>query len=220
MIECSNEIIFKKKKRRKKRNRFFAIFLLFFVLLNLYICYIITPLIARISIDYAKNCLTTSINDSILNSFIGGIKYSDLILVEKNSQGNVSLMTVNSVNANKLSKEISIRVEDDIKSKLKLGTPIPLGAFLGIPILSGYGRTVNLKSISVTFVESDFSSTFNSVGINNTIHSIYSVVSCTIKLDYPYFHKEETCVAKVLISECVLIGEIPEIYLNGRLFGI
>lgn len=220
MIDCSDEIIFKKRYKRRKKRKILFVFLLFFISISLYWCFIVTPFLARISIDYAKNCLTTAVNESVLNSLKGGVNYSDLVSVEKNIDGDVSLMTVNSVNVNKLSREISISVENGLKKKFNKGTPIPFGAFSGIGILAGYGKKINVKSISLSYVESDFSSDFMSVGINHTLHTIYVVVSTSVKINYPFYHKETSCISNVLISECVIVGKIPEIYLNGRLFGI
>ncbi len=220
MIDCSNEIIFKEKKRKKKRRKIVTLFLVFLLITNVYTAFVITPFCVDFSLDYANNLLTTSINESVLNSFAFNVEYADLVTIEKNASGDVSIMTVNSVNVNKLSREISILVEDKLGEKLEKGTPIPLGAFSGIPLLAGYGKKIYVKSVSVSYVDSDFSSTFESVGINHTMHSIYSIISCTVKIDYPFYHNESVCSSRILISECVLVGEIPEIYLNGRLFGI
>ena len=92
-------------------------------------------------------------------------------------------------------------------------------AFTGIDLLSGIGQRVYFKTINVTSVICQFNSTFNSVGINQTLHSIYIDVICEVNMNIPLSSIKKTCTTQVLISEAVLVGKVPEIYLNGKIFG-
>ena len=95
---------------------------------------------------------------------------------------------------------------------------IPILAFLGIEILSGYGKEVNFKAIAINDVSCNFSSNFTSVGINQSLHSIYVEIDSTVKISMPFNSRQEKFSTKILIAETVLVGKVPEIYLNGKLF--
>ena len=87
-------------------------------------------------------------------------------------------------------------------------------AFSGVDFLSGYGKKINIKTLAVTSVDCDFYSEFNSVGINQTIHSIFVNVKCEIEVfNFPKKTVKEF-ETKVLICQSVLVGKVPEIYLN------
>ena len=64
----------------------------------------------------------------------------------------------------------------------------------------------------------DFSSKFTAVGINQTLHSIYVDVISEIDLNVPFNNHKVECKTSVLISETVLIGKVPDIYLKEGLF--
>jgi hypothetical protein len=80
------------------------------------------------------------------------------------------------------------------------------------------GTAVNYRALSIVSVESNFTSTFQSVGINQTLHSIYVSVICNINVHFPLYVKNQSTLTKILISEAVLVGKVPDVYLNGGLF--
>ena len=102
--------------------------------------------------------------------------------------------------------------------RISKGIPIPILTFLGFNILSGYGKEINLKTLSITSVTSEFKSNFLSVGINQTLHSIYLNIRTKAVLQMPFNKREEICENSILICENVIIGKVPDIYLGGKLF--
>ena len=222
MIECSNDYIWYKKKRchRKKFKRWLSIFIVVSLFLGVFLYYknIVCDLIFKICTDYAYSYNTEAVNDAVLQSLLDETKYSELISVEKNNAGDVVLMTANSHKINLINKEVCETTAKVLKKKLQNGIPVPILAFSGIDILSGYGNNVYIKTISISSVTSEFDSNFNSIGINQTLHSIYINVLSEVKIEIPLKTYQTTLKTSVLISETVLVGKVPEIYLNGKLF--
>ena len=221
MIECSEENIYYKKRRKKTFGRFFSVFLFFIILsgIFLYFKYIISDQIIKICRSYSYSYSTEAVNDAVINSLADKVKYSDLITVDKNSAGEIVLISTNSYKINEINRDITEKSEKYLKERLNNGVPIPLLAFTGIDIISGYGLIINYKSISISSVKCGFESTFSSVGINQTLHSIYLSVDCVLDVMFPLRNSKEKCSVKVLISESVIVGKVPEIYLNGNIFG-
>ena len=122
--------------------------------------------------------------------------------------------STDTLKVNEINKKVALNVEKTIGEKVKMGIDLPILAFTGIKFLSGYGFTVNLKAITITSVECDFSDTFVSAGINQTMHSLYLTVKTTAALDIPLNRRTENCITKVLLGEAVIVGKVPEIYLN------
>ncbi len=221
MIECSsNRIWYKKNRKKRNRSKFLFVFLTLTIIIGVFCYYkfIIVENIYKICSDYAYSYSTEAVNKTIIKSANNNVNYDELITIEKNAQGDIVLISANSYKINSLSREISDKTQSNIKNSLKNGIPIPIMAFSGINILSGYGKNVNFKSIYVTSVDCNFLSNFSSVGINQTLHSIYINVLIKVNLELPFSSKIQDCSTNVLITETVLIGKVPEIYFNGRLF--
>ncbi len=221
MIECTNKKIYKNKKYHKGRiKRFKVFFLLFIILFFLYFYYknAVLKQISEISFKYAEAYSVESINQSTLISLADRINYSDLIAVEKNQSGDIVMISADTYKVNYINKSIASNCEKLLNDKLKKGIPIPIMAFSGVTFLSGYGSAINFKSINISSVNSNFTSQFESVGINQTKHSIAVTVTCKVTVFAPFYKKEQDFSSNLLVCETVLVGKVPEIYLNGKIF--
>lgn len=220
MIECTKNYIWYKKRKKKKFKRFFSLFLVLIVLFSIYLYYnkVICKQIFNICSDYSYSVSSESVNSAVLMSLDNSVEYSDLILIEKNSAGDIVYMSTNSLKVNKINRSVASSTSMLIKNKLSKGVKIPFFAFTGITFLSGYGKDVNVKIINNVSSICNFSSKFTSVGINQTLHSLYADVISKIKISVPFNNKTIECKTSVLISETVLVGKVPDIYLKGGLF--
>lgn len=219
MIDCSNEYIYYKKKRfnKKKGLAFLFVILVFIFLLSFY-NFIITPQLCDICNDYAYYLCVESVNDAVMVSLNNSTDYSELISIEKNNSGEIIMISSNSHKINLLSRNIEKLALERLKAELKKGVEIPFWAFSGIKILSGYGKQIQFNYLSISSVRCNFVSEFKSVGINQTLHSIYVSVESNVNLELPLSKRKIANETSVLIAETVLVGKIPEIYLNGNLF--
>lgn len=220
MIEIYAENIWYKKRKRVKPKRFFALFLFFTIITSifLYYRYVITEQIILICSDYTYSFATESVNRAVLDSMDDKVKYSNLVIVEKNNSGDIVMMSTDSLKVNTISREVAEKTQALLEKKLNKGIEIPLMAFSGINLISGYGKLIKFKALSVSDVICEFTSTFKSVGVNQTLHSIYIDVICQTDIEIPLNRRTENCVTSVLVCESVLIGKVPEVYLNGNLF--
>lgn len=229
MIECTDEFIYysnsklKRLKRCKKRSRvrrFFTFIVLLSVIIGLYIHIngAVYGLITDICADYAEARAVSSVNSAVALSLSDGEQYSDFITVEHNNSGDITFMSVNSQKVNSLSRSVTIAVEALLKSELEKGVPIPIMAFMGLKFASGFGREIRYSAITVSSVNCRFDGKFTSVGINQTLHSLYVTVVCKVNVEFLYKKAQTETVSEILICESVLVGKVPEIYLNGALF--
>lgn len=228
MIDCTNEYIYyktfriKNRKSRKTRLKRFFVFLLVILIFGYSFYHIngaVFNLVSEICEDYTYSTALSSINKAVMISLSDEIKYSDLIKVEKNNNGEITLMSSDAVKINYISRTVSENTEKLLTDKLKNGIPVPVFAFTGIKLASGYGPAVQYDAITVVGVNSDFNGRFMSVGINQTLHSLYINVTCKVDIEFLYKKRSFDCSSSILVSEAVLVGKVPEVYLNGALFG-
>ncbi len=220
MIEVVSDNIYYKKCKPKKKKRFkrFVIFLLIFICLSCYYRFLICPNLADIISENCYSYSTKSASSAVLITLDNSLSYSELINVEKNSLGDITLITANSYKINLIAKEISSNARTYLNSQISSGFKIPLGAFFGLKIFSGFGPEITLKSATVSSVETSFFGEFKSVGINQTLHSIYVNIETNVVVNIPLIKRRVNFKTPVLISESVIVGKVPDIYLEKDLF--
>jgi sporulation protein YunB len=218
MIECTDKNIFYKK--RPKNKKIFSVFLVVIILISslFYYRFVVLNNIFDICATTVYSYSNDAVNSAILKVFKTGTNYQDFIKIEKNENGEITLISADSNLINVANKEIVKETKTSLDFLLKNGIKIPFMAFSGIKILSGYGKKVNFKAITIDSVNSDFQSEFKSVGINQTLHSIYLVIVCDLKINNSIKSKSEKIETKVLISESILVGRVPEVYFGENLF--
>ena len=226
MRECTEEQVYyktfrvKNRKKRRKAKRFFAFTLIFAIVVGtiVHVNGAVFNLVSSICEDYTRSAALTAIHNSVMTSLTDKIAYSDLVKVEKNKDGDIAFMSADSLKINTISRTVAVSVEKELKEKLKDGIPVPIFAFTGIKLASGYGPSINYSAITVASVNCGFDGNFEQMGINQTLHSLYVVVNCRVDIEFLYKKRTFDCASEILISESVLIGKVPEVYLNGTLF--
>lgn len=142
------------------------------------------------------------------------ISFKDLFTITTNADGNIQMLSSNSLKLN----ELSFRLADETLKACKLieggGVSIPIGAFTGISLLSGTGKMVNVKMIKIDGVKCEFVSRFLSSGINQTKHSLYLniVPDCTLIIGLKRI-KIDTKI-QYLCYENLILGSVPETYIT------
>ena len=143
----------RKKKKRiwLKITAFILIFGLFFT--SLYVSS------SRILQDYAVKDYSATITSATYRAFDSvlseGYDFSSIIRVDKNSQGEIILLSTDSYGVNKIASDISKRTQKILNEETDKGVAIPVGAFTGIRLLAGFGKKIRMKLLSVSFVKTE-----------------------------------------------------------------
>lgn len=214
----------KRKKsfvKRNKRLRFqlkqkiFAFFVLLIFIFSAYIRFLVTPIVVENTKTQIASFATKSINYAIADTMNQNVSYGDLIKISRDSNNNVSYLEANSVRINLLSKTMSKVVMSNFKEFSKNPIKISLGSFSGIAIFAGYGPKIayNVNPFGEVFCY--FTSNFESAGINQTYHKLYLVINLKINVVLPFEKVVVNSDSEVLLCETLIVGKIPEVYLNS-----
>ncbi len=220
MIECTDEFIYKKGRKKNKKSKLLTVFTLIAVIgvVWAYNRFVVFDLIVSLCKDTFLSYSAEAVNTSVYENLSDGVKYSDIVTVEKNASGDIVLIEANSVLINNINRKIVAKTMQIMSDKIDGGILIPAFSFTGISFITGYGPKVNFKSLSVSKVTSEFRSEFVSSGINQTLHAVYIDVTCSVNIIFPFNESTVEVVTPVLVCESVLVGKVPEIYLNGKVF--
>ena len=194
---------------------------MFFIVIAVIFCYY-RFFISKTIINYVNNeinsLVTKCVNKTVLETLSDGVRYEELVYVEKDNNGNVTLLATDAYKTNYINREVAVLTQDFLKVECDKGVDVPFGAFTGVALISGIGESVNIKVINSQSVICDFVSTFEGKGINQTRHAIYIEVISIVKIVLPFIEKEVSVTTEVLVCDAIIVGKIPEVYLGGSLF--
>ena len=161
----------------------------------------------------SKALATKAMNSAIADVVINSIVYEDLVNIITDELGNISMIQANALEINNLSKDLAQTTEIKIEEYGRSGVSIPLGSFTGIPLFVGRGPKLKLKVNPIGSVNCSFLSQFESAGINQTNHKIYLKISADVGVVLPLLSTKYNTTRQVLISESIIVGQVPEVYL-------
>ena len=166
-----------------------------------------------------RSCTTVAVNDAVYYTLSDEIRYEDLVTVTRNEEGEIIAVSANALKINKIARDTASISQSNLKNLSLNGIPIPLGALTGIEAFAGLGPSIQFRIIPVSSVSCAFSSIFESVGINQTKHSIYLNVIADISIVMPSKTENFAVTTDILVGESVIIGKVPDTYLQSDIFG-
>ena len=213
---------YRKRKRRSKKKRLLTALLVTASIVGGLFIYFqrnVTRVLISISEATMRASTTVAVNDAVYYTLSDEMRYEDLVRVERDEQGNIVAVAANPLKINKIARDTASISQSNLKNLSMNGIPVPLGALTGIEAFAGLGPSINFRIIPVSSVTCDFSSTFESVGINQTKHSIYLNVVADISIVMPSRTENFAVITEILVGESVIVGEIPDTYLQSDIFG-
>lgn len=153
-----------------------------------------------------------NITSSEVNKVMKNYEYEDLIQVEKNSDGEVTMVKAKIVPINEMIANITSNIKNEIDTREQTIVQINMGAISGISMLSAVGPKFNIKMECSGNVEANLSSEFSSTGINQTLHRIYLDLTTTVSILTPFNIIRNKYPSKILLTEAIIVGKIPETY--------
>ena len=165
-----------------------------------------------------SNRLTVKMNaafDELMASFDD--VYSSYVHIERNSSGEITLITADMIKINKLMAQYSTIVQSHVSEIEEDDIAVPMLAFTGWPLISTLGADIKLDIVAVGDAPCSYRSEFKEVGINQTLHSIYIDVSAKVEIILPIDNIEVECPSSALVCESVIVGRVPQFYLQNKI---
>ena len=201
-------------KRRKNISLIVFIFFIAF-LVAVYYFKVILPIIKVYSSAETKSVTEKAVNLAVSNVINRTINYNSLIDINYDNSGNIVSFSANQYEINTITREIIKETQQQLNTLGSDGVNLNIGTFSGIPFLIGKGPLVSLKLVPIGAVNGEFDSEFDSVGINITKHSLFLYVNIHVNIVMPIKNLEVYSTTQVLLAESVIIGKVPDVYLNG-----
>lgn len=207
-------------RKRKRLKKIVALVLVLSLLTGagLYVRSNIVPLVTEKAYYSIRGEAVTALNNAYQKTVeeMTSLGYSDFVSVTKDSNGKISFISVDMLKVNNVMSFISTVVLEEMQSIATDGVDVPLGAFSGILLLGDNGKDVNIEVETVGIAECNFRSDFETVGINQVRHTLYIDIVASANVVLPLYAKDVFCESSLLLCENVIVGEVPEFYLENK----
>lgn len=202
------------KGRHKRRSKLGLLFPLVILCLVAAISWFLGNLTTQMAVSDATDIVTKAVNDSI-NKVIGrgvyGFDY--FITLEKDADGNVTAISSDMAHINTLSTEILNSVIESTDNGV-IEINIPAGNLSGLNLLLNKGPDVKVDIIMLTSSRVDFRNEVVSCGINQAKYQLVLEVTIDIDILVPWGTESATTVTEVIVADTVVVGKVPDTYLN------
>ena len=168
----------------------------------------------QVAVSDASDIVSAEVN-RVITSIMAGGDYDgeSFVSFEKNADGEISAISSNMARINELSAEILDRVVGATENRT-LDVRIPLGNLTGISLLMGRGPGVPVEILMLTSSRVAFHNSVVTAGINQTKHQLNLAVIVDIDVLIPWGTESTQVVTEVMIADTVIVGKVPETYLN------
>lgn len=200
-----------------KRKTYFMLAILFglVVIIMLYLNFVINPVIIATSTAKVRSLSQRAVEGVVWQLISDSAIYDTLINITRDENGKILAVNSNSATINMLALELTDRAQDALSKMGASGVEIPIGSFSGMPIFTGRGPKVTIKMLPIGTIYCKFFSSFTSAGINQTNHRVYLRVYSSVSVILPMANQIIDTQTEIMISESILIGDIPDTYLNS-----
>ena len=178
-----------------------------------YILNSLNPVFNALCKEKAKNIATEILNVES-SKILQDVNYEELVTIVRDKEDKIKMLQINTIKINMLASDIAYKIQQELYKEENNTILLPMGSMTGSRYLAGIGPKIHIQIIPAGNVVTNLKSEFQSVGINQTLHRIYMEVTCNVNIITPYDAQQESMTNQILMTESVIVGEIPEAYYN------
>ena len=209
------------KRKRSKRKKLFVALLIIGAIIAAVCIFIksnVNPMIVTISNERIRALTTDAVSSSVLDvmSENSSVEY---LKVSRDDKQNIKSVDMNTAAINDLAQKITLSAQKRINERGNDGIKIPVGSLSGVTLFTGLGPDINIKIYLVGSTQTQIISMFTSAGINQTLHRLYINIAGSVAVAVPGLPSTIKTSTQVLMSEMIIVGEVPPTYLHSSTVG-
>ena len=207
-----------KAPKGKKRFKIKPLFCLLFIIMLSYAAVseiALSSATLEITQEAARQHQSVSIADVVqgMSEKAGGFT-----VITGDNAGKIASIEANTKELNKFKAQLTKAIQKKLNGKASVS--VPVGSFTGVSVFNGRGFKVPLKLQFESSVDVSFHSELVSAGINQSCHRIYMTVSVHSVSQSRNFNVSNSYETQFMLSETVIVGQVPEFMLAGDSRGI
>ena len=174
----------------------------------------ILPIVLNMGEVKIKSEAVKIMNEESVNVYSENFKYDDIINIEKDADGNITMIRSDTVKQNYLASQVVLKCDKRLSDLEDLGVKIPLGYLTNNVMFYNMGPKITVKMQQIGNITTSYESEFQSAGINQTRHKIYLNLTTTMRVIVPFNSKEVEVTCQIPVSDTIIVGKIPETAIN------
>lgn len=135
--------------------------------------------------------------------------YDEIIIIDKDNDGNIIMLRANTVKLNYLTSQLSVKCNEALQQMGKVGVKVPLGWLASNSVFYEFGPSITVKIEPIGNMKVSYESKFESAGINQTRHKIYLNVEARVRMKIPLHSTEQVITCQIPVAETIIVGKIP-----------
>lgn len=183
--------------------------LLIFILFLYFYDKRVYPAVLEISEGVVKSKTIETISKTSMELFDKEFNYDEMIIIDKDKDGNINLLRANTVKLNYLTSQLSVKCNENLQEMGEVGVKIPIGWVSEKSVLYNLGPQISVKMEPIGNMNVSYESKFESAGINQTRHKIYLNVEAKVRLKIPLHSQEQTITCQIPVAETIIVGKTP-----------
>ena len=191
--------------------KFIVVFIIIAILLTIAFESYMKPLQDKIMENEARGLVeerVSKIADDVISN--SDYDYDKLLVKTENKNGGVMSLSVNTPAVNKIQNEFSDVFQNKMDDLNTQYFSVPLGDFTNLTMLSSLGPRIKFSYDMTGSVDVELKSTFESTGVNQTIHRVNMIVDAEVVFISQSYMENLKIRNEFAISETVIVGDTPD----------
>lgn len=204
-------MLIKKNKKKRKFMKFIVVFIIIAILLTIAFESYMKPLQDKIMENEARGLVeerVSKIADDVISN--SDYDYDKLLVKTENKNGGVMSLSVNTPAVNKIQNEFSDVFQNKMDDLNTQYFSVPLGDLTNLTMLSSLGPRIKFSYDMTGSVDVELKSTFESTGVNQTIHRVNMIVDAEVVFISQSYMENLKIRNEFAISETVIVGDTPD----------
>ena len=191
--------------------KFIVIFIVISILIIIAFESYMKPLQDKIMENEARGLVeerVSKIADDVISN--SDYDYDKLLVKTKNKTGGIVYLSVNTPAVNKIQNEFSDVFQNKMDDLNTQYFSVPLGDLTNLSMLSSLGPRIKFSYDMTGSVDVELKSTFESTGVNQTIHRVNMIVDAEVVFISQSYMENLKIRNEFAISETVIVGDTPD----------
>ena len=191
--------------------KFIVIFIVISILIIIAFESYMKPLQDKIMENEARGLVeerVSKIADDVISN--SDYDYDKLLVKSENKNGGIVSLSVNTPAVNKIQNEFSDVFQNKMDDLNTQYFSVPLGDLTNLSMLSSLGPRIKFSYDMTGSVDVELKSTFESTGVNQTIHRVNMIVDEEVVFISQSYMENLKIRNEFAISETVIVGDTPD----------
>lgn len=209
----SDDIMRRYKKRRKNKRILLAVILVLTIIFSIIRTERALKPYAQLQAEHFAEKTANEIIERTVSSYLEKNKYtySDFSVVLYDAQQKANSIETIPYTINKVQSDLTLLINTELERSGKRYADIPVGTLTDSFLLTGKGPKIRIKVAPIGVASVELKSTFDSSGINQTVHRVSALISAKMSSSSPLYTFDVVSSFEFILAENVIVGTVPDI---------